>query len=278
LIHVHYASSFGSWIVGLTERPNVVSVWGSDIVAFPSNVIKKALLGRVFHYAAAITATSRYLHDQTLGKFPATADRLRVIPFGVQPCQNPPDLPSGDELRICVLKSHRRIYGQDVMLKAAARLRDRGVKFQLSLPGGPGPDTRYYHELCKRLRLTEHVTFGGWLKPDELYSFIGKHHLIALPSRSEGFGVAALEASACARPVIASQVGGLPEVVQDGETGILVDPADDAVLTEAIAALAQDRDRLKRMGEAGRELVHSRYLWQQSLDEMEALYEKVLGR
>ena len=90
----------------------------------------------------------------------------------------------------------------------------------------------------------------------------------------EAFGVAAVEASAIGLPVVASAVGGLPEVVEDGRTGYLVPPGDEGALADRLAALIADRDLRARLGAAGRSLVTRCYDWRESVqDVMETLYE-----
>ena len=102
---------------------------------------------------------------------------------------------------------------------------------------------------------------------------------MVMPSvmESESFGVAVLEASACGRPVIASRVGGVPEVLRHGETGLLVPPGDTDALAKAIISLASDREKCRAMGEAGRELVRADYPWERSLDMLTELYNRSIN-
>jgi glycosyltransferase involved in cell wall biosynthesis len=99
---------------------------------------------------------------------------------------------------------------------------------------------------------------------------------MVMPSLKEGFGVAALEAAACGRPVIASDVGGIPEVLVDKETGIMVPVNDVDRLAEAIIMLARDAEMRDEMGRSGYEFVKQNFTWEMSLDMMTALYRKVL--
>ena len=138
-------------------------------------------------------------------------------------------------------------------------------------------------ELLTKLRrivqdygLEEHVEFVGQVEPSDVYPFVSRHHFMVMPSRRESFGVAALEAAACARAVIASDVGGIPEVVRHGETGILVPPENPDKLAEAIIKLARDADLRNKMGQSGREFVTERYLWERSLDLMASLYDRII--
>jgi glycosyltransferase involved in cell wall biosynthesis len=131
--------------------------------------------------------------------------------------------------------------------------------------------------MVSALGLEDTVHFVGFVQRDRIYPFLQEHHLMVMPSLTEAFGVAALEASACGRPVIASNVGGVPEVVLDGTTGILVPPKDPHKLAEAIINLAQDARAREKMGKAGYEFVKQRYSWERSLDMMGDLYERLIN-
>ena len=99
-------------------------------------------------------------------------------------------------------------------------------------------------------------------------------NVLLLPSETESFGLVALEAMSCAVPVVASKRGGLPEVVQDGETGLLFDPHDVAGMSEAVIALLDNPDRARAMGEAGRRIARERHCISRVIDEYVELYER----
>ena len=99
-----------------------------------------------------------------------------------------------------------------------------------------------------------------------------------IPSLRESFGAAALESSAMCVPVIASDVGGLPDTVRDGETGLLVPPGSPEALADAIVALLSDDQRRRRMGMAGREWVRKNYSWSDALDQWERVLTRACDR
>ncbi len=108
-------------------------------------------------------------------------------------------------------------------------------------------------------------------------ALLARARLFVLPSRSEGIPLTALEAMACGLPVVATRVGGLPEVVDDGVTGLLVPPADPAALAEAMVAIWNDPDRGDRMGHAGRLRAEERFDVRRMVAQYEALYLEGLG-
>ena len=131
-------------------------------------------------------------------------------------------------------------------------------------------------KITDRLDLTDATDFVGLIPPEDMYPFIEKHHLVVIPSLREAFGVAALEAGACGRAVVASDVGGLPEVIRDGETGLMVPSNDPEKLADAIIRLASDRSRLEAMGRTGYRFVGDNYSQDKTLDMMAELYEQII--
>jgi glycosyltransferase involved in cell wall biosynthesis len=106
---------------------------------------------------------------------------------------------------------------------------------------------------------------------------IERSAVIVVPSMGEGFGMVALEAMERARPVIAASIGGLGELVADGDTGVLVAPGDSAPLARAIVEVAGDLERAARMGEAGRRRALTEFLEERCIQRTEQLYERALS-
>ncbi|MCD6249484.1 MAG: glycosyltransferase [candidate division Zixibacteria bacterium] len=274
IIHVHYAGGFGYWGTRCGFAPLIVSVWGSDVVDLPRNLLFRYLIKRTLKRADRITATSDFLKRVSLELVPEIEDKIDVIPFGVTVPENPSPLSTGP-VRLCFIKMHRRKYGPEILLKAFAHARSQIPDLCLTM-AGEGEMTPELKNLSSQLGVADSVKFVGFVPNDQIYSLLQEHHIMVMPSvmESESFGVAVLEASACGRPVIASRVGGVPEVLRHGETGLLVPPGDVDALTEAIVALASDREKCRAMGEAGRELVQTNYIWERSLDLMSILYKR----
>jgi glycosyltransferase involved in cell wall biosynthesis len=272
--HAHYATGYGLWAMRSRIRPLIVSAWGSDVIDFPSNPFKRMLIRKVLTRADRVTVTGRYLKEVVCRLAPGIEPGPAVIPFGVEIPKAPPPLPA-PPVRLCYPKAHYPYYGPQVLLEAMAALKRAGGDIRLSMAGS-GPMTDDLKKLADRLGLADAVTFAGFVPPEKMYAFIAEHHLVVMPSLREAFGVAALEAGACARAVVASDVGGLPEVVREGETGRLVPPNDPSKLAEAITELATDRPGLETMGRAGYRLVKDNYSQDKSLDMMAELYEQAI--
>jgi glycosyltransferase involved in cell wall biosynthesis len=154
--------------------------------------------------------------------------------------------------------------GVDVLLRAAASLPNLRVEVV-----GDGPERARLESIGRRAR------FLGW--QTGLDDLLAGWDLFALPSREEAFGIAALEAMAASLPVVATRVGGLPELVEDGLTGLLVPPDDPAALAAAIARLAADSALRARLGEAGRARAATHFPVERMVASVAALYDQLLG-
>jgi glycosyltransferase involved in cell wall biosynthesis len=121
------------------------------------------------------------------------------------------------------------------------------------------------------------VRFLGDLAHEDVPAALQRMDIFAMPSTWEGFGVSAVEASAMQLPVVASNIHGIPDVVVDGETGLLVPPRDPAALANALERLAGNPELRRRMGAAGRAFVAAHYRWEDNAAQMAALYQRALG-
>jgi 2-deoxystreptamine N-acetyl-D-glucosaminyltransferase/2-deoxystreptamine glucosyltransferase len=132
--------------------------------------------------------------------------------------------------------------------------------------------------MVRRLGIEDSVELRGWVDAGDVPAFLHELDVFVLPSVFEGFGVAAAEAAATGLPVVASDVYGIPDVVQQGETGLLVPAKDVSALAAAMLRLAKDADLRRTMGRAGHNYVASHYDWDANAAQMERLYERVTNR
>jgi len=196
--------------------------------------------------------------------------RIRVIPGGVETAAFaavPPPVPG-------VVGALGRLEwekGFDVLLEAMTSL-PADVRLLL---GGEGQQRAALAAQVERLGLQSRVRLTGFVS--DVPAFLGQTGIFVLPSRSEGLGLVLLEAMAAGRPVVATRVGGIPEVVVDGETGLLVPPDDPSALAAAVLRLLRDPDLALRMGEAGRRRVEALFSARKMAEETAALYEELMA-
>jgi glycosyltransferase involved in cell wall biosynthesis len=226
--------------------------------------------------AGAITATGLRLAEATLPYTPP-GKPVTVIPYGVDLDRFVPSPRAArDEVVVGAASRLSPEKGFDALLRAVAALRVRGVPVR-ALLAGDGPSRAGLERLTDDLGIRRHVEFTGEVPHDGVPAVLQRLDIFAMPSTWEGFGVSALEASAMELPAVASDIHGIPDVVADGRTGILVPPADPDALAAAIERLAGDAALRRTMGAAGREFVRRNYRWQDNAALMEKLYSEMVG-
>jgi glycosyltransferase involved in cell wall biosynthesis len=248
LLHAHWLSA--GWVAARSGKPYVVQVWGTDV-----ELARRAprLARRVLRGARLVIAASTELAEQACA---LGARDVRVIPSGV-------DLPA--EVRPEAEPAEVLYAGRLSVEKGVLELVEAAEGMNLVV-AGDGP-------------LRERVPSArGFLPHDELLDLYARAAVVVCPSRREGFGVACLEAMAHARPVVATRVGGLRDLVVDEETGLVVPPADSAALRAALQRLLDDPALRRRLGDAGRERARSRFSWPAATDATLAAYSEAVGR
>lgn len=279
LLHALHLTSYG-FLAGLSGfQPSIVSVWGTDVLEAPSLTpmhrwITRHALGR----AGAVTATGLRLAEATAPYMP-TGKAVTVVPYGVDLDRFVPAAREhGSVLTIGAASRLSPEKGFGHLLRAVASLRDQGTTLNVVL-AGDGPARRGLERLAAELLLSDRVEFLGEIAHEDVPAMLRRLDMFAMPSTWEGFGVSAIEASAMELPVIASNIHGIPDVVLDGETGILVPAADSRALATAVSRLVADASLRAKMGAAGRAYVERNYNWTENAALMEGLYEAaVRGR
>jgi glycosyltransferase involved in cell wall biosynthesis len=178
---------------------------------------------------------------------------------------------------IYVGNSEDRTKGAAYLLQAFRLLRDT-TPYHLTFVDRPEHDLKLAPRLIARYGLSARVRFTGRVDTAQLVEHYNRAEMLACPSLYEGFGLPAAEAMACGTAVVATSAGAFPEVVADGQTGVLVPPGDPDALAEAIRTLLEDAELCRRMGEAGRRRVARRFTWRETARQTVALYEEVLAR
>ncbi len=242
LVHAHWLPA--GLVALATRRPFVVQLWGSDVeLARRARWLARPILRRA--YTVVCASNSLAAAARELG-----AARVEVIPSGIE---LPLDAGEPDEpphvLFVGRLSPEK---GIEEFLAATEGL-PRAIV-------GAGP-----------VRVPESV---GFVPPRELAAHYRSAAVVCVPSRREGYGVVAREAMAHGRPVVASAVGGLPDAIRDGQTGVLVPPGDPVALRQAIERLLGDRELRDRLGAAAREHAERELSWPAATAALVALYAR----
>ena len=274
VVHAHYTSSYGYWGMKSGFRPFLLSIWGTDIVEFPSNIISRTFLRRIINSATAISATSEYLRGVATKLMNNNRIPVYVIPFGVEIGPMETKKTNSDTVRLIYTKGHHKRYGPDILLKAFKALQGEYPSISLTL-AGEGRMTSQLKKMAADLGIADKVEFTGFIDNNKIPETLAAHDIFVMPSLQEGFGVASLEASAAGLPTIATNVGGIPEVVVDGKTGLLVPPVDVKALADAVLRLSEDAGLRHDLGRNARAFVEERYDWNKNVDQMIDLYESL---
>ena len=275
ILHAHYATSYGFLGAKTDFHPFLISVWGSDVLSFPKSFFKRKWVEFVLSKADGITATGKYLAKATEHLL-TNDEKLTLTPFGVNlEAFQPQTRKEREAVVIGATKSLEPVYGLEYLIRAFAKLQNIGLRLLLVGDGSLRPKLE---RLTAELKIAERVEFTGPVAPLKIPAYLQRMDILVNPSLQESFGVSVLEAQACEIPVIASNVGGLPEVVQDGLTGFLVPPKDVNAIVAKIELLASDKNLRRRMGKAGREFVRKNYDWTENAKIMERLYDSLVKK
>lgn len=169
------------------------------------------------------------------------------------------------------------VKGYEFLIRAVAHLKTAIPSILCLIVGdGDRPYAKTLDALVRELDVSDHIVFTGFC--DDVYPLLSVMDVFVLASISEGFGIALLEAMAMSKPVVATSVGGIPEVVVHGETGLLVKVQDSLVLARTISHLLANREQAAAMGKRGRERVEAYFSIKASIAKLEGLYAEVLGQ
>jgi len=198
---------------------------------------------------------------------------FEIVHYGIEPDGEPRPY-RGSEPRLLCVGRLIPIKGHIVLLRAFAAARAEVPSLRLDV-AGRGPLEPALRAVAKELGVEDAVRFLGYVAP--VQRAIEDTAIVVVPSMGEGFGMVALEAMERARPVIAAEIGGLGELVENGVTGFLVPPGEAAPLAKAIVRLAGDLPAAAEMGEAGRRRALEHFLQERCTDRTELLYEEALN-
>jgi glycosyltransferase involved in cell wall biosynthesis len=232
----------------------------------------------------ALIAVSPQVRDDLVALGVAPAEKFAVVRLGIELARRvSPNGSREDVRRLLGVPGERFLVGwvgrmtgvkrTDDILLGLKGLRERGVDASLCLVGD-GPDREHVERRAHELGLARHCLYLGY--QDDVAGWYAAFDAFVLPSANEGTPVSAIEALAAGRPVVASRVGGVPDVVRDGEDGFLVEPGDVDGLAERLGRLAADPALRDRMGAAGRDRVLGRYAVDRLIDDVDRLYRSLL--
>lgn len=288
ILNTHYASGYGTLSRLANYSPTLLSVWGSDVYLFPyQNQRNKNILVKNLESADYIASTSKAMAQQT-NLFLNGKKTIEITPFGIDLTifQSNKNNNNKNEIIIGTVKSLEKVYGIDFLINATAKLigklrKENNLsivnKLKLKIIG-EGSELNNLVKLSENLGIADVTEFVGSIPNNEVPQYLSEFDIYCALSRSESFGVAILEASACEVPVVVSDVGGLPEVVENGKTGYIVESENIEEITERLYELVLNKELRQLMGSNGRKFVENSYEWKQNILHMESIYRKIVEK
>jgi N-acetyl-alpha-D-glucosaminyl L-malate synthase BshA len=286
LLHVHYAipHSVSAMLARMMAAPRrlpfITTLHGTDITLVGSDRSYLPITKFSIEQSDGVTAISNYLRDRTLKEFEIKRP-IEVIPNFVncdhyKKCQDPAAraklAPNGEPI-VMHLSNFRPVKRLTDVVEIFALIREK-IPAKLVLIGD-GPDRGAAEYIVRKKKISKDVLFQG--KQDHVQEKLGLADLFLLPSDEESFGLAALEAMACEVPVVATNVGGLPEVIKHGVDGYLFEPRDVHSAAKFALDVLTRPDRGRMMGEMARANARRKYCSNDIIPLYEAYYEKVLN-
>jgi len=287
LLHCHYAiphsvSAFlAKSMLKPFRLPIITTLHGTDITLVGSDPSYLPITRFSIDQSDGVTAVSKFLKQETIEVL-GVKNEIEVIHNFVnckkyRPLRNHP-------LKKCFAPNHEKILihvSNFRPVKRPADVVEIFVRVLKDIPAvllmiGDGPERSNTERLVRSYHVEEKVHFMG--KQDNIEEFIGISDLLLLPSETESFGLVALEAMACEVPVVASGVGGIPEVVTDGVDGFLLEPGDFVEMANSAIRILGNDSRRNRMGKSARENAEQRFCSTTIISEYEAFYNKVLNQ
>src|SRR6266498_299444 len=236
-------------------------------------------------HTTALIAVSPQVRDDLVALRVAPPERFVVIRLGIELGERVAGAGDGrvesrrylgippDRFAVGWIGRMTAVKRTDDVLVAFKRLREDGVEAVLCMVGD-GPDRPQLEQRAHELGIVRDTLFLGY--QEDVAQFYAAFDALVLPSSIEGTPVSAIEALAAGRPVVATRVGGVPDVVEEGEDGFLVEPGATEELAERLAQLAADPELRERMGRAGRDRVLPRYAVPRLVDDVDRLYLSLL--
>jgi glycosyltransferase involved in cell wall biosynthesis len=290
VIHAHWAIPTGPPAVIAARKlrvPSIITMHGGDVYVnpeqgydFPTRWYVRPPLRWTLRHAGALTAITEDCRQHAL-RAGAPPERIHLVFNGTDLRRfSPGENGKGGEFGPHMIFACRQLFprkGIRFLLEAAAELKPQFPDIKVVL-AGDGFERPELARLADQLGIASDVTFLGWVPNAELPPYYRSAAVSVIPSLEEGFGIPAAEAMGCEVPVVASDAGGLPEVVENGVTGLVVPRGDSQALAQAIASLLADPQLRRRMGQAGRERALRLFDWDRSAEQFEEIYRDVASR
>jgi glycogen(starch) synthase len=249
----------------VTMHTEVISGTGAG-----ANTLTRSMLRK----ADWISCVSEAIRTQVQLRVPETDSRLSVVYCGLESPAIAPEPPPREAPCVLCLGRLIALKGFDLALEAFASIAEHFPHARMII-AGDGAERHHLESLATKLGIRRSVEFPGWIEPVKVPALLNTATMVLMPSRREGLPLVGVQAALMARPIVATPVGGLPEIVVHGQTGLLVQKEDSRALAEAITLLLEHPEMVRQMGRAARLRAEKVFGWQRCVTDYNTLYETV---
>ena len=285
IVHAHFPSVLildVPWLRIISRRTVLVhtvhNLYPHDAVRSPR---KRRLLRRLYRACDTLLVHTDATREGLITDFGISPERVIKVPFGSYShmvsaitSRDHSAVSSNDVPTVLLFGEIRFNKGVDILIEAAALLRDRGVRFRVVLAGQPGAPADSYRDQAQRLGLVGTVEFRvGYIEEERVATVFSDAAIVALPYTAIDHSAVAITATTLGRPIVASNLAGLAELVNDAKNGLLVPPGDPAALADALELLLHDETMRRRFERNSREYAQRALSWTPIGQHTAAIYQ-----
>jgi len=278
IIHAHFISKFGFHAAFLGMHPVVMSAWGDDILIIPRwskflRYFTKLSLKR----ADKIYAVSEDIAKKIVSNFEIPEKKVKVVPFGVNTDLFKPGISINRENKKIIVFSNRnffQVYNIENLIKTIPKVvqKKKDIFFIIK---GSGPLEDQLKRLADSLNLNDHIIFHGRSKYEDMPEYLHKSDIYVSTAISDGAPVSVLEAMACGKACIVTDVGGVSEWIKNDINGLLIPPGQPDILAEKILGLAENPEKRKELGKEARNTIMMKGDWNEIMKWVRNDYENL---
>lgn len=276
IIHAHFISKFGFHAAFLGVHPLVMSAWGDDILIIPhSSRFLRYFTKLSLKRADKIYAVSKDISKKIVSNFDIPVEKVAVVPFGVNTELFRPGIFINRENNKIIVFSNRsffKVYNIENLIQTIPKVvqKKKNIFFIIK---GSGPLEDHLKKLADSLNLNDHITFLGWSKYEDMPEYLHNSDIYVSTAISDGTPVSVLEAMACGKACIVTDVGGVSEWIKNDINGLLIPPGQTDILTAKILDLAENSEKRKELGKEARKTITMKGDWNKIMKWVRNDYE-----
>lgn len=282
IVHAHFISKFGFHAAFLGYRPLIMSAWGGDILVVPYwSKLLWYFTGVSLRKSDLVYGVSRDICNKIITNFKVPKYKVKLVPFGVDSnlfSPNTTTTNNNNNNNTIIVFSNRtflEVYNVETLLRAIPYVinENQNIKFIIK---GVGPLDAYLRTLASELNIGEYVTFIGWIEYKEMVDLLHKCDIYVSTALSDGSPVSVLEAMACEKACIVTNVGGVSEWIEDNVNGYLFTPKNELELSDKILKLASNAKERMRLGKNACNTIKDKGDWNKIMNGVKLQYNQLV--